>query len=208
MLALVACRRTQTTAAPTTSPTQSPSPSPEPQFNVYGSIGLEVFVLERGSPLKDPFEMTIVLIPDSDGDQIRVPVESAGPFSASLEPGSYRVTGLVIESPGLGKEAVELPTLGGRAKNVKFTVPESGCVYVGQVTFFYVRLPKGSFNKQLETLNEVAEGAESAFIFLPSGSMVFFPADPMSQEIDLPPESERPTEAEECAIEKFRFAKR
>jgi hypothetical protein len=30
----------------------------------------------------------------------------------------------------------------------------------------------------------------------------------MSQEIDLPPESEFPTEAEAGAIEKFRFAKR
>jgi len=139
---------------------------------------------------------SFVIRPVEGGSEVTQSIpESGGGFSLTLDPGTYGVVALEILSPSLQDAAVQLPT-GGPT----FTVPATGCVYIGRIHFAYYRMPEGSFAEQTAVIKELFGRDDVVFIFLESGSLVGNEAG-----VTLPPEVERVSGSENCSVALAQF---
>jgi hypothetical protein len=216
--AVMAQAQTQT-AAPTKTPTpeptatrtpsRTPMPSstatntPEPA-TVYGNLQIGFIPYnEKAVAPKPPIDVTLVLEQAAGGGiQTRHNItDQSGGFSLALAPGDYLISLLEIKASSLSSKTIKLPVNGPY-----FTVPETGCAYVGRIFYFYYRLPPGSMEEIKPLIQEIANKANKAdqsiyFIFLNTGALV-----PESVGADLPDENKRVQGAENCVEQVASFS--
>ena len=111
-------------------------------------------------------------------------------FALALEPGEYRITFLRAQHDELADKQITLLLGGG---GIRFTVPESGCSYIGRIYVNYFRLPHFTPAEQLAYVGE--RFGEIFFINLYSGSLVG-----ESGALDRAPRDERPEGSEKCTV--------
>jgi hypothetical protein len=99
---------------------------------------------------------------------------------------------LEVEAPNMASNPFPILTM-----RPTFTVPDTGCVYIGRFFFRLYRLPPGSFEQQRAVVQEL--GVEY-FTFLESGSLV---GDTFG--VYLPVENKRVQGWENCAIHLAEF---
>lgn len=191
------------TPRPTPRPTPSPSPTPGP--TVFGN--LQVGFIPATDDVEDPkppIDVSLVIkAVDGDAELTQPITDATGGFSLSLDPGTYGLQTLEILAPSMSDEAFELPMNGPT-----FTVPATGCVYIGRISFSYVRTPESSSPEKAGAL--IQEAAEAfdydpndvGFIFLASGSLVL---PGYEAGVTLPEKGERVSGSEDCSVTLAKF---
>lgn len=183
------------TASPKSRPTPSPTATSGP--SVLGN--LQVTFIPATTEVKapsPPIEVGLVIKPAAGGAEVTQSIPEAGDgFSLTLDPGSYALSALEIRAPSMSDEAFQVPTAGPT-----FTVPASGCVYIGRISFAYYRMPEGSLEAQTEVIKAAFGRDDLYFVFLESGSLVGKEAG-----VTLPPEGERVTGSEKCSATPAEF---
>ena len=112
-------------------------------------------------------------------------------FALALEPGEYRTVLLGVEHVDLDSKQITLfidPTI----RFIRFTVPETGCSYIGRIFVNYYRLPPLDFSETLDLIKNLGEGILSN---LKTGGIFS-----ESAAIDRAPPDERPEGSENCNI--------
>ena len=182
------------TPSPTPSPipTPTPSPSPTPGPTVLGNLQIGFIPATTNvEPPSPPIEVSIVIKPADGGPDVKQPItESGGGFSLTLDPGTYRLYLLEILAPSMSDQAFQVPTIGPT-----FTVPATGCVYVGRIYFEYYRMPKGSLDEQTAAIKQQFRRDDLSFVFLESGSLVGTEAS-----VSLSPEGDRVSGSDNCSV--------
>jgi hypothetical protein len=112
-----------------------------------------------------------------------------------LDPGDYHVKALEFLAPSMSEDVFQLPT-GGPT----FTVPATGCIYIGRVSFAYYRLPEGSFDEQSAMISQLFGRDDVTFVFLESGSLVGNKAG-----VTLPEVRERVAGSDGCSVALAKF---
>lgn len=141
-------------------------------------------------------DVSIVIKPVAVGPDVTQTIpEAGGGFSLTLDPGTYSLYALKIRAASMSDNAFEVPTTGPT-----FTVPASGCAYIGRITFAYYRMPEGSFDVQTELIKEAFGRDDVYFVFLESGSLVGNEAG-----VTLPAEAERVSGSENCRVTLAQF---
>lgn len=155
----------------------------QPQ-DVLGSITLGFAPTVLASLPEPPIDLTMVIRPLAGGSKLKFKVTDPSPqwevektdvavtfqnFSFSLRPGSYEIVFLEVEAQSLSDAPFSLVTGGPR-----FTVPEGNCVYVGQITFAYMRLPPGSRDQAVAVVQKMAkkQGKPFVLLYLTKGALV------------------------------------
>lgn len=183
------------TPSPTPTPTPSPSPTPAPA--VLGNLQVGFIPATADvQPPSPPVEISMVLKPADGGPDVKQPIpDSAGGFSLTLDPGTYSLHLLEILAPSMSDQSFQVPTIGPT-----FTVPATGCVYVGRIYFEYYRMPKGSLDEQTAAIKQLFRRDDLYFVFLESGSLVGNEAS-----VSLPPEGERVSGSDDCTATPAQF---
>ncbi len=84
-------------------------------------------------------------------------------FALTLAPGEYQIVQLIGLHPDLSEDPVGFPPFrigaGGdfAIGTLSFAVPESGCIYIGDLSFEYLRVPPGSRAEQNTYLEQEIE---------------------------------------------------
>ena len=139
---------------------------------------------------------SFVIKPVEGGPEVTQSIpESGGGFSLTLDPGKYGMSALKLVSASLSDAVVQLPT-GGPT----FTVPATGCVYIGRISFAYYRMPKGSLAEQTAVIKQLFARDDVVFTFLESGSLVGNQAG-----VTLPPNVERVSGSANCSVTLAQF---
>jgi hypothetical protein len=187
--------RPSVTPKPTPTPTPSPTPTPGP--TVLGNVQIAFIpATKEVKPPTPPIEVSLVLKPADGGPDVKQGIpEGSGGFSLTLDPGTYKLTVLEITASSMSDTAFQVPT-GGPT----FTVPATGCVYLGRIQFAYYRMPKGSFEEQTALFNGLFGRDDLMFIFLESGGLIGSDAG-----VTLPPEAERVSGSANCSVTLAQF---
>jgi hypothetical protein len=177
---------------------------------VYGAVRIRVVpVGRRSTGAQDPSIVTLNLTAAAvPGSQIRQVVQdvSSGNFRVILTPFDLVVlTQVDVTGGGFGFEDTSLPTSGPNGSDLAFDVPESGCAYVGRVTFTYRLLPDTDSLTQLSIASDLAAGGSLDIWFTSAGTFVYLPDDPQSHRIEVPERSDRPPEARSCPVSRATF---
>jgi hypothetical protein len=112
-----------------------------------------------------------------------------------LPPGRYRLKALKLRGPSLSARAIEVPT-GGPA----FTVPASGCAYIGLISLSFYRLPPGTLNQQGAVARQLAHGKTAYFVYLKTGGLLG-----KSASVGPLPVRQRPAGTELCPVHLAKF---
>lgn len=184
-------------ATPKPTPTPTPTPSPTPGPSVLGNLQVAFVPATKAvKPPTPPIEVSLVLKPAAGGaDVMQAIAEAGGGFSLTLDPGTYKLAALEISAPSMSAAAFQVPT-GGPS----FTVPATGCVYVGRIQFAYYRMPAGSFEEQTALFKGLFGREDLIFIFLESGGLIGSEAG-----VSLPPEAERVSGSANCSATLAKF---
>ena len=169
---------------------------------VSGTVALGFVPTVLANLPAPPIELTLVIKPQAGGAEIRHKIADSSPgwslesskerqvavshqnFSLQLSPGIYEISTLEVQAPSLSDTEFSLPTGGPN-----FTVPERNCVYVGRMSFVFLRLPPGSFDQSRAwaALAAQKEGKSILFVYLPKGTLVL----PASTSVDTPRDTEQ-----------------
>ena len=137
----------------------------------------------------------MVIEPVDGGPEVSQSIPNAGGgFSLRLDPGTYRLHALEILARSMSDNAFQVPTQGPT-----FTVPATGCVYVGRLYFDYYRMAKGSLDEQTAAIRKFGSH-DLFFVFLESGSLVLNTAS-----VDVPSEGERVSGSDDCSLTPAHF---
>jgi len=162
------------THTPTAVPTARPSRTPTPKLpQVRGDVQVAFIPYGEGAMApQPPIDVTLIIRPLSGEANIRYTITGlASSFSLSLLPGKYEISSLEVNSPSLSPNPVSLS-----AGRLKFTVPQTGCAYVGRFSFSYYRLPPGSLYEQMQLVG-LAQGRDDVVqVHLDNGGLVNAPA--------------------------------
>ena len=101
-------------------------------------------------------------------------------FALTLAPGEYKIVGLIGMHPDLAKDPVGFPSfripsgMESLIGNLSFSVPESGCIYIGDLSLEYLRIPPGSRTEQNTYLDQEAERLRDGihYSYLRGGSLI------------------------------------
>ena len=113
-------------------------------------------------------------------------------FAIALEPGEYTITLLSVKHVDLADEQITLfidPTI----RFMRFTVPESGCSYIGRIFVNYYRLPP---LEPFEAINVFKKLRAPYMKLLSTGGIVS-----ESAAIERAPPDERPEGSKDCIVE-------
>jgi hypothetical protein len=99
-----------------------------------------------------------------------------------LEPGKYEAIRIVFPGRALGTDQdVEVALLNGKGSKwhgPTFTVPESGCVYIGTLLLTFLKVaPTKTTAGQLDLIEKAGQGAAASATILPEGSLLWFVND-------------------------------
>jgi hypothetical protein len=197
--------------SPTAEASATPFPFPSrlpPSIPVYGTISVRVFPLEGSDALAGPSAISMTWTVKGIEEEIHQLAQNArtGDFRMVLPPGeTYELTELEINDPAFGFESAGLVAHGPEGTGPLFTVPASGCLYLGRITFTYTKLPPGDTLQHLQLAGDLAQGQSLAILFTGAGTFVYFPDDPTSHRFQLPPVDRRPREARSCEASRPTF---
>ncbi len=101
-------------------------------------------------------------------------------FALTLAPGEYKIVGLIGMHPDLAEDPVGFPSfripsgMESLIGNLSFSVPESGCIYIGDLSLEYLRVPPGSRTEQNTYLDQEAERLRDGihYSYLRGGSLI------------------------------------
>ena len=168
--------------------------------SVYGilEIGFEPRGIAGTKAPEPPVEAAVV-IESADGEEsihwIIDPHPGTGSFykkatildfGLALEPGDYKIVGLIGQHFQLGDDPVLFPQFrvgfgyatrrdsGYKIATLGFTVPDSGCVHIGRLSVTYFRVSPGSRAEQARVLDQIAKEIWDSiyYVDLRSGSLV------------------------------------
>ena len=163
---------------------------------VLGSVVFGIVPTILATMPEPPINLTMVIKSMAGGSEFKFNIRAPSPewtvekgkvalsdhdFAFSLKPGDYEIVELAVEAQSLSDSRFSLATGGPR-----FTVPEGNCVYVGRITFIYMRLPPGSLAQaQAAVKMMVAERGEPMMLYyFTKGALV-----PASTAVDIPGEA-------------------
>jgi hypothetical protein len=194
---------------------ETPGPTPVDSVRVVGSIrvgfmpGSDAAELPSG-PLED---VTLVIDALTNPLHLRHPAGDPDPdwraegedlvrttfdFEVSLPPGTYQSALLEVVAPQIARDPVPLPM-----SLLEFTLPRTGCVYIGRVSASYYRLPAGTLSEQRKAFDALTRRVgldplhEDIYVQLESGGLV---PEFGTMDVDLPPDGERPDRADDCPV--------
>jgi hypothetical protein len=189
---------------PTPEASETPFPFPSrlpPTIPVYGAIQVEVRRFRGSGGLQGPTTITMAWTVQGIEEEVRLAAQNlrTGDFRMVLPPGeTYQLTDMDVNDPAFGFESAGLVPYGPNGGGPMFTVPPSGCLYMGRMTFAYIELPPGDSLDQLALAGEIAHDQSLAILFTGAGTFVYLPDDPGSHRFQMPPAKRRPGEARDC----------
>ena len=132
-------------------------------------------------------------------------------FALTLAPGEYQIIGLVGLHPDLGEDPVSFPAfrhgLGTlhSISTLSFSVPDSGCIYIGDFSLEYIRISPGSRTEQDKALDEIAREIRDTvyYSYIRSGSLVALEAG-MDNTTDREDWDEEPS-ARDCLVKRTKW---
>jgi hypothetical protein len=166
--------------------------------DVLGNIEIHFTPANAKATVPAPLTYVAMSLTPADGEvgALHNITRSEGRFDVSLDPGGYRLDGLLVSAKAFRQREVFLP-LEGPA----FDAPDQGCVYIGRVIVEFIRLPPGSTETQFDALRKFLRSRgesteELEFVNAKGGGVAGG-----VERIDLPPEEARPPGWEECTVE-------
>jgi hypothetical protein len=167
---------------------------------VLGTVAIGIVPLNPASLPQPPIDLVVHIKRSPDGPDVKYDIADGsaiwelsppGPqeagaslqnFRLMLAPGDYSVSGFYVRAKSLWHKLFFLPTGGPN-----FTVPESGCVYIGRINVVLLRLPPGSVaeTKAASVKLSASVGEPLLLVYLPWGSLV-----PEAKFVDQPQEYE------------------
>jgi hypothetical protein len=153
-------------------------------------VKVQIIAGSGGAVIPEPPIEVALVIESSEGEEIieliNDPEPEANPrfgtttlhFALNLEPGDYEVVALLGIHPDLKPEGhVGFPSfvLGEYVGTFSFTVPESGCIHMGQLSFEYFRVSPGTRSQQEYDLKRVGESLNQPtyyVAYLKTGSLI------------------------------------
>ncbi len=186
------------TATPVPAPILEAGPDPEAELpNVYGKLKVEI--VPRGGAatvVPDSAIQAAFWIESMDGEEVLEWITDPEPefssryfattlnFALTLAPGEYRIVGLVGLHPDLGEDPVGFPgfRVGTTRRcrtcpilaTLSFSVPDSGCVYIGDLSLKYFRVSPGTRTEQQPYFDQISNEIKDAtqYYYYPEGSLV------------------------------------
>lgn len=152
---------------------------------VLGTVSLAFTAHAAASLPEPPFKLKVVVRSVERATVSKFDVTDSSPewkrdaravlnhqdFALPLEPGSYELTAIEVEAPGLSDSPLSFPL---RARH--FAVPAGNCIYIGRVYFAFQRLPPLPLDLMTQLARKMAdeEGEKGlALHYLPSGALVY-----------------------------------
>ena len=193
--------RVEPTFTPTPEPTATPVPvpiledsAPNPEAeppSVYGVVVVRIEPRGRAVIPDSPIQVGFG-IESANGEEIFQLVSDPEPefssryakttlnFALTLEPGEYQIFRLIGIHPNLAEDPVGFPgfriPLGrdSRIATLSFLVPDSGCIYIGELSFAYIRVSPGSRTEQNMYIDQVGQEIRDTvhYAYLPEGSLI------------------------------------
>lgn len=206
---LVATACTATTTATTARHRQPSSPArravttttPAAGTGAYGDLRLGFIpAAPAARPVRPPLAVALLIRPAHGSAQTTwmtasAPAVQGYQFHLTLPPGRYRVQLVSLDNAHLSPHPFAAPA-GGPA----FTVPPTGCAYIGMISIVYYRLPPGTVAQQETVAAQLARGKAAYFTYLKTGGLL-----PDTASITLPPPGQRPPGSRACSTRKARF---
>lgn len=190
------------TTAATTRPPVTASPATTRPAGVYGDLRLgfvpatsaatapvppiAVSLVVRAVPGGAETTWTTADAPDVQGFQFQL---------TGLPPGRYSLQALRLRSASLDPKTITVPTAGPG-----FTVPGSGCAYIGLIYVVYYRLPPGTLNQQDAVAARLANGKTAYYVYLKTGGLLGDTAG-----VGSLPAGKRPAGSGSCAVRPAKF---
>jgi hypothetical protein len=179
--------------APTSAPGQQQAEVPTAPLGdatVFGSVELTFEPYGEGAEAPEGDIAISLLVRPAEGGQVAAhPADGDGAFALALGPGEYEIAGLQITADSMGGGPV-LHSTGGPL----FSVADSGCVYIGDITYNLYRLPAMEASPQLDLEEELEErdGAEYELLYIPTGGLIQYDASVTEGDV--------PGDAEDCDV--------
>jgi hypothetical protein len=164
------------TAIPSATPTLTPSPTNTPapeKAELKGNLQINLIPFGEGAEVPETLGDILITFKnlDTEEETLTQVVGPDGEYSFALLSGSYKLLNITIES--LNVELLTgVPTV---------TVPESGCIFIGNLILSYYRLPPLPFMEQISLAQEANGGEDLLFTYYEDGGFV-----PESTSIDVP----------------------